>query len=610
MNNWQNNDGENINIVILDSGCNPHTNFLNQPKGKSILIKQDKIVIEDGCEDLLGHGTAIYGIIHKSLPKANIINIKIYDELFYLNNIEILYFALEYIYENIDCHILNMSFGISQISNLEYLKQKIDKIQKKGTFIISAFQNTGAISYPANFENVIGVDSDISIKNQYDFKYIENSVVNIRAKSIPQRLHWLDNKYIIDSGASYATAHITAIVAKIIQKNLNISLIELKNKLKILCKEKIIIKKSEPIKKPLFKINNAIVFPLNKEIHALIRYREMLDFEIVGIFSSKYLGYINKPVNNIIKNINDTSIIKNVESINWKENFDTLILGHTDKIENLIGKDITKNLILNCIKYNKNIFAFDNNYFEFFINNNGIKEKFYFTSVNEENINQETLGKLYNHNAPILGILGTDSNQAKFSLQLFLRKKFIENNYKVGQLGTEPSSLLFNFDESYPIGYNSNVSLKSEDSILTLNNIIHKIDMKSPDLIIVGSQSGSKPDYYYNIVNLNLRQFEFIMGTYPDAVILCISAFQSIEFIIQTVEYIKILCDADIIAIGLYPDNRNFSQANYSNLYSPIDEQTEMKIKNSIKENLKLNCYNLFTEKEKIYNEVIRYFTS
>lgn len=49
---------------------------------------------------------------------------------------------------------------------------------------------------------------------------------------------------------------------------------------------------------------------------------------------------------------------------------------------------------------------------------------------------------LYRISTPVLAVCGTSSKQGKFTLQLELRKRFCEMGYKVGQIGTEPNSLL------------------------------------------------------------------------------------------------------------------------------------------------------------------------
>lgn len=83
--------------------------------------------------------------------------------------------------------------------------------------VVAAFDNFGAISYPAAYSCVIGVDSNPQYTQPFDYDFIENKIINIRAKGGNQRFLWNEPDYMIQSGSSFACAHITRLIAKIIQ---------------------------------------------------------------------------------------------------------------------------------------------------------------------------------------------------------------------------------------------------------------------------------------------------------------------------------------------------------------------------------------------------------
>lgn len=108
---------------------------------------------------------------------------------------------------------------------------------------------------------------------------------------------------------------------------------------------------------PVVNYKQVIVFPFNKEMHSLIRYQEMLRFNISGVYDTKYSGYVRSSTNDLL-HINHTKnhIIQNVEEIEC-QSFDTLILGHTDQIDAVkIIKRLIDNLIDKCVKWQKDIF--------------------------------------------------------------------------------------------------------------------------------------------------------------------------------------------------------------------------------------------------------------
>ena len=43
----------------------------------------------------------------------------------------------------------------------------------------------------------------------------------------------------------------------------------------------------------------------------------------------------------------------------------------------------------------------------------------------------------------MLAIVGTSPSQGKYNLQLALRRRFLNDGYEIGQIGTEPTAQLF-----------------------------------------------------------------------------------------------------------------------------------------------------------------------
>lgn len=118
-------------------------------------------------------------------------------------------------------------------------------------------------------------------------------------------------------------------------------------------------------------------------------------------------------------------------------------------------------------------------------------ENYYAPYIIQKDMPMRRFGMLYHINKPVLGIFGTSSKQGKYTLQLLLRYKLIEYGYKVGQLGTEPSALLFDMDSVFPMGYGCSVELDGFDTVIYLNHIMNTISQKENDIILVGSQSGT-----------------------------------------------------------------------------------------------------------------------
>lgn len=189
-----------LNIVILDSGVN-----VNHP-----LFKNDKLDIINYSKNNLihGHGTAIYSIIRKVNGFSKIVNFQITNNDGTIDE-NILIDCLNMIYQNYNFDLINLSLGINLFERLDELEEICEKLYKKGTIIISAFDNTGSLSYPASFKNVIGVTSSEFCEKVTDFVVFKDKIVNIGAKGTIQRVAWLEPNYIFIEGNSFACAHVS-----------------------------------------------------------------------------------------------------------------------------------------------------------------------------------------------------------------------------------------------------------------------------------------------------------------------------------------------------------------------------------------------------------------
>ena len=78
---------------------------------------------------------------------------------------DLLISAILYIEENINCRVINISSGIKLCERLIEFRNICNRISDKGIFIVSAFDNDGAMSYPAAFDSVIGVENEKVIED-------------------------------------------------------------------------------------------------------------------------------------------------------------------------------------------------------------------------------------------------------------------------------------------------------------------------------------------------------------------------------------------------------------------------------------------------------------
>lgn len=534
-----------LNVLIIDSGIN-----IEHPKLKDINISSLNSNIKN--KKSYGHGNAILGIILKdiTLNNYNFYSYEINQIENGITDIELLN-VLNYVYNlNKTFDVINISFGIIYSEYLNEIEEVCDKLYKKGSIIISAFSNDGAITYPAAFKHVIGVSGDSEIKNQNVFTYYNSEILNIAAFNRRQKLYWNNPDYLYLEGNSFSCAKVTNIVLYIMQ-NKKISFYECLEELKKRSAKIIDINDFDELDDRIdripFKINRAIILGYNKETKNIIKFRKDLSFEIVGISDTKYSIYNNKKIDEIDKDLESDYLIQNIETVDFS-NIDTVIIGH---LNDRIKPDYLEKISNLFKKNNLNIYCFDSSLKNFFTN----YAKYFYPSTYIKN--EITLNMLFSINKPIILVCGTSSNQGKFNVQIELRKRFIEQGYDIGQIGSEPNSLLFDFNYCIPMGYKAETNLNDSQLLKYLNYSINKL-AKDNDIIIVGSQANSLNYSTNNIQQYNLLFYSFIQGVNPDLTILVVNYFDDLQYIIDTISFIENINKT--IVIGVVISNINNKQ--------------------------------------------------
>jgi len=356
-------------IVIVDTGYNgSHPRLRNRNITGIQICKKDvcgyEIITLPQDSDDVGHGTAISNIIYTHAPDASILMVKIFDKLLYVDE-DLLSFTLNYILSNVECKLINLSLGISALKDYKKMYNICDEINKKGTVIVAAFDNDGSVSFPAAFDNVVGVTSNNYCYKNDEYFIIDNSIVNVGAKGNMQKIAWLDNKYSIGQGNSYACAHISGISIRqldgLSSSNCRILLEKLRTN-QPTEKENHTYKYDDLlVKKTSINYRNVAIFPFNKEMHSLIRFSSLLPFKIVDVYDVKYSPNIGVSTD-LLLNIttNNSYQIKKIDDIDW-DTIDTLIIGHTHTLFNSVIKDskLIENLLNKAQELNKNVFSFD-----------------------------------------------------------------------------------------------------------------------------------------------------------------------------------------------------------------------------------------------------------
>lgn len=528
---------ENVKVVIIDTGIHAQADCIRNVV-KTLCLDFDPIqgpyLHEEAPVDFIGHGTAIADIICKENPNVDLFVIRICKEVIDIGEDELIY-VLEYIRDNMAVSVINISAGITYLQSQLRLLKVCQDLQSQGVVIVSAFDNEGSISYPAALKSVIGVDITYEYEDRDELINLQNSIVDILVPDKYYRTQWLTRKTLI-RGTSFAAALVAGKISKLLQGI--IGKYSKKEILSNITQRTISLSKSIPIDKP-FEIQKAIMFPLNKESDVIIRFKDMLLCDLIGIYDDRLTGNVGKSVNGIT--------VMSFDKIDWSVDFDTVILSCHSKLSKLTRRNYEREIIEKCQQYSKRIYSFEGIHEE-----TGEVSTFY-PAIIENHVPKYNYQKLHRVCLPVVSVFGTSSKQGKFSLQLALKRELEKLQYNVGMLSSEPAGYLFGADYVFHFGYNSDFNLQPWQSVSILNEMIWNVQNKPHDILITGCQSNIIHYDNAKIDDYAIQQYAFALGVMPDLSILCVNPHDDHAYIRRSIEFIQSLTAGTIGALVLFP---------------------------------------------------------
>lgn len=528
------------------------------------IVVDKSITISENAET--SHGTAVCNILLQNTENVEIVLYPIFKDLNEGIDIDSLLFALEKILADGTFHIINMSCGVVLNNYIDELDNICRKLYMDGTIIVSAYDSR-VMTYPACFEYVIGVDVSFSVPSRLEYDYIMNSPVTIQGYAGAMRLAWSNNSYTFLDGSSFITPYITSKIASyLVEEKTNVDIDVIKKHLMKDARKVIKPKEHKNIIYPSFEIKKAIVFPIVKEMNMLFLFRSLLNFEIVGCYDFHNSFNIGASISTIIGNEEGYTSDMKVLDINKIEGFsdiDTIIIGHLDRYKNIVSNEVIQNLMISVIKNNINIYAFNDIIKEFELVNICDKHfnesKYFFPNICENQYPYKNMGKLWTMKTPVVSVIGTKSKQGKYSTMLRMVKKFREIGYKTEFLSTEPNGWLLGAAGVFSYGYHADIDLDISKGIPVINEMLHNIESKNPDIIFCAAQSNILPYDNLFLNSISLYSEVFLFGTNPDAMILNVSLEDEMEYIDRTIQFAESATQAEVIVIEVFPFKSNLS---------------------------------------------------
>ena len=557
--------GKGVRVAVIDTGV-----AMDHPNFRDVIIyplayRNNEIVPIESAQqksDHYGHGTACCGIILKKAPCVTLFSIQALDENG-MGSPEGILISLKWCLDNaID--IINLSLGSVSASHAEAFLQLGKIARDRNVIIFASYNDQGYDAIPASLENYIGVNG-AALKGKYTYLWDDKNQCAC-AHGGRQRVAWPTHPfYIFESGNSFATAHMSGIMALIKQaypdRSADFYLNLLRDNGQIVQKT-VLPEMSEALwdkyNSDVFPINKAVIFAYTKEMHALLRYPDLTNIQIVGICDHVRTGKVGQKV---IYGGEKLTIMPMSVLDKALANADTLIVSRTSQLSEMLHEDILPSILETAVDNMKNIYSLE------YIDYATYPRIYNKAKVNGLSIRHPSIGprelavakgmrSLYGHlsdSTPIVGVFGTGRSQGKFSMQLELRRLFIQNGYDIKNVGTEMHSELFGFESYYPMEIMKSIRFSQWEMMEYLQGEIRRLELTKPkvDLMIVGSQSGTIPkNYLVNSPVQTLPSIAFLMGTVPHAYVLVVNAHDDEKYILDTIAALHAIGKGRVIAIS------------------------------------------------------------
>ena len=210
--------GRGIRVAVLDSGWDRSIGDPRVLPGVGFVDPDDDFALahNDDDQDVLGHGTACADVILGVAPDARIVPVKVFGKVLETSP-GTLHAALLWAIEA-DVQVINVSLGTRLEGTLHPLYAACEKARRAGIIVVAAGHNANDWSYPAIFENVIGV-SAARFDSPYHFRYRAEHAMECEAWGVDRPVRWIGGERVVKHGTSFAAPNVAGIVALILESH-------------------------------------------------------------------------------------------------------------------------------------------------------------------------------------------------------------------------------------------------------------------------------------------------------------------------------------------------------------------------------------------------------
>ena len=208
--------GEGVSVLVVDSGVETNHPAIGGATVNCWRVEDGAdgaaAVVADEGGDAFGHGTAVAGIIRQYAPDANLSSLKVFGGDLRASSRFILaglHWAIGHGFDVVNC-----SFGTQSHQFVVDYKSVADQAFCRNVWLVSACDNADfrRASYPACFPTVLS--TDFGAIDGLTLLRRPGQLVEFVARGEAVSVAWKRGGYRVNTGSSFAAAHLAALAAK------------------------------------------------------------------------------------------------------------------------------------------------------------------------------------------------------------------------------------------------------------------------------------------------------------------------------------------------------------------------------------------------------------
>jgi uncharacterized NAD-dependent epimerase/dehydratase family protein len=569
-----------IRVAVVDTGMDPDHPDLAPVIGGARFFEQDGEVRRDEAHrDHAGHGTAVAGIVSRGLQgRIELLAVKVVESE-RGSSARALAEAIGFAAAS-GARVINVSLGVEAYGaeSAARIEDACRRAIAAGAVVVAAAGPPGTLPLPAALPEVIAVG--VAFCPSDVIHAADEGHVAFLARGDLQRVAWLGGDHRLAQGDSFAAAHVSRLACRILLRDPALDAAGVRAALSAATahtdaaerarfRDRLaaFYRRRTPARAAF--IRRAAIYPFNKEIHALIRFRDLLPFTIAAVADPPGMRRAGRDASEILGEAPSGLVIRpDLEGA--LDEADTLILGH---VEDLGARHDPARRALLRGKHVFSLSRLDRPDLQALAAERGLaladptvtraEVAEVLQGAATERAIDPRLGRRarldaaavpLRHECPVVGVFGTSRSQGKLSVQLALRRALAVRGHRVGQLATEPTGALLGASATLPLGHERGERLGLETDARLARLLLAAVkNEERPDLVIVGGQS-SVVSASREIDRLGLGSLStlaFATAVEPDAHVLVCNVFDTARHIRRCIEALESVAGGTVIALAL-----------------------------------------------------------